>query len=291
LRAAALTVLARRGARLDEAGLKLLLDQINQDVLPVERLAAADALGKAALDERQLARLPAVVARAGPLELPSLLRAFETAARTRRGSGELGLRLVDALAKSPGAKTLPAGRIRAVLDLYSPKVREAGKRRLAQQTEDDGVQRARLAEVVAQVKRGDAERGRQVFFSNRAACSTCHRVGAAGGQVGPDLSKIGQVRTGRDLAEAILFPSATLANGYESYTVVTRAGQTHTGMIRRETADAIHLFTTDRTEVRIPRTQIEEITPSSVSVMPQGVEQLLSAEQLLDLIAFLGSLK
>src|SRR4051812_38486751 len=69
LRAAALTVLARRGTRLDEGGLKLLLDQINPDVPPVERLVAADALGKAALDERQLARLPAVVARAGPLEL------------------------------------------------------------------------------------------------------------------------------------------------------------------------------------------------------------------------------
>ncbi|MBI1915690.1 MAG: HEAT repeat domain-containing protein [Planctomycetes bacterium] len=291
LRVAALTVLARRGTRLDEDGLKLLLDQINPDVPPVERLAAADALGKAALDEKQLARLPALVARAGPLELPPLLRAFETAARATRGSGELGLRLVDALAKSPGAKTLSAGRIQAVLDLYPAKVREAGRRRLAQQTEDDRVQRARLAEVVAQVKRGDAERGRQVFFSNRSACSTCHRLAGVGGPVGPDLSKIGQVRTTRDLAEAVLFPSATLANGYESYTVITRAGQTHTGMIRRETADAIYLFTTDRSEVRIPRTQIEEMTPSSVSVMPQGLEKVLSAEQLRDLIAFLGSLK
>ncbi len=145
--------------------------------------------------------------------------------------------------------------------------------------------------MVAQAGKGDVERGREVFFSNRSACSTCHRVGGVGGLAGPDLSKIGQVRTTRDLAEAILYPSATLANGYESYTISTRAGQTHTGLIRRETADAIHLLTTDRAEVRIPRAQVDEMMPSSVSVMPQGLEKVLPVKQLHDLIAFLGSLK
>lgn len=157
--------------------------------------------------------------------------------------------------------------------------------------DDDREQQTRLTEMVAQAGKGDAERGRQVFFSNRSACSTCHRVGSVGGLVGPDLSKIGQVRTTRDLAEAILYPRATLANGYESYTNATRAGRTHTGLIRRETADALHLLTTDRAEVRIPRTQIEEMTPSSVSVMPQGLEKVLTEEQLRDLIVFLRTLK
>lgn len=290
LRVAALAVMARRGARLDEGSLKLLIDQINPDVPPIERLAAAEALGRATLTDVQLARLPGLLQQAGPLELPPLLRAFETAAREKRVSVEVGLRLVDALAKSPGVKALPTARLRAVLDLYPAEVREAGKK-LLRPADDDREQQARLVELVAQADAGDIERGRQVFFGNRSACSTCHRVGSVGGLVGPDLSKIGQVRTVRDLAEAILFPSATLANGYESYTIVTRAGQTHTGLIRRETADALHLLTTDRAELRILRTQIEEMTPSPVSVMPQGLEKVLTDSQLRDLVAYLRSLK
>ena len=62
-------------------------------------------------------------------------------------------------------------------------------------------------------------------------------------------------------------------------------------MIRHETADAIQLFTTDRAEGRIPRKQIEKMAPSTMSVMPQGLERVLAEEQLRDLVAYLGSLK
>jgi putative heme-binding domain-containing protein len=295
LRGAALAAVARRDTEIGAADLGLLINQLHADVAPIDRLAAADALGRAALSGKQLASLPPLIEQAGPLELPALLRAFENAARSQRTSKEqareLGLQFVAALAKSPGLTALPAARVQAVVDLYPPEVAKDLNRLLPRLAAGNQEQRNRIAEIETKIAKGNPEQGRQIFLSNRAACIVCHRIAGNGGQIGPDLTRIGQVRATRDLAEAILFPSATLANGYESYTVATQAGQVSTGLIRRETADAIHLVTTDRAEVRVRRAEIEEITPSAVSVMPQGIDQLLAPEQLLDLVAFLQTLK
>ncbi len=112
-----------------------------------------------------------------------------------------------------------------------------------------------------------------------------------GEKIGPDLSRIGEIRTRRDLAEAILFPSASLARGYESYNVVTDDGRVHSGLLGRETATAIFLRTTERAEVRLERNGIEQLAPTPTSIMPQGLEKVLSPEELRDIVAYLESLK
>ena len=81
---------------------------------------------------------------------------------------------------------------------------------------------------------GNAERGRAVFLSSKAACSTCHRVGTSGGQIGPDLTTIGAIRAGRDLIESIVFPSSTIAQGFEQYTVITTEGRAISGTMARQ---------------------------------------------------------
>ena len=64
-----------------------------------------------------------------------------------------------------------------------------------------------------------------------------------------------------------------------------------TRVVGRETADAIYLRGTDRSEMRIRRDQIDQIAPVSVSVMPQGLDKTLTGEALRDLLAYLASLK
>src|SRR5256714_5694833 len=110
-----------------------------------------------------------------------------------------------------------------------------------------------MAEMEPLLWGGDPGRGRLVFFGVKGACSACHTVEKAGGNIGPDLSKIGAVRSGRDLLEALVFPSASFARGYEPYVVETRGGQVVTGILARETPDALTLVTTERAEVRISR--------------------------------------
>src|SRR5262249_41710858 len=112
-----------------------------------------------------------------------------------------------------------------------------------------------------------------------------------GGKIGPELSKIGSIRTPRDLLESIVFPSASIVRGYEPYVVMTKAGRTVNGLLKQTAADAVTLVTAERTEVRLPRADIEEIQPSRVSIMPQGLNAQLSRRELSDLIAYLASLK
>ncbi|HZE99843.1 MAG TPA: hypothetical protein VE981_22745, partial [Planctomycetota bacterium] len=96
---------------------------------------------------------------------------------------------------------------------------------------------------------------------------------------------------GRDLLEAIVFPSATFARGFEPFLIRSKDGVIYDGLITRETPDAIYLFTSERLEKRIPRSIIDVLQQSKVSVMPQGLDQQISLDDLRDLIAFLVSLR
>src|SRR5439155_26463326 len=87
---------------------------------------------------------------------------------------------------------------------------------LRQSAEQDQM---KLARFEPYLNGADAERGRAVFFGGKVACSVCHAVGSEGGKVGPDLTKIGAIRSGRDLLESILLPSSTFAQGYDSYQI------------------------------------------------------------------------
>jgi putative heme-binding domain-containing protein len=146
---------------------------------------------------------------------------------------------------------------------------------------------ARLADLVNNLGTGDIARGQAVFNGDKAACLSCHAIGAIGGRIGPDLTRIGRVRADRDLVEAIVFPSVSFVRSYEPVQVRTRAGAEHAGMLRSETPEAIVLGTVDGEETRIPRGDITSIEPGAVSLMPQGYDALLSREELSDLVAFL----
>jgi len=138
--------------------------------------------------------------------------------------------------------------------------------------------------------RGTAQRGRLLFFSARTACGTCHAIAGEGGKIGSDLTKVGAIRSGRDILESILFPSSTFAQGYQSVMVSTTDGQNLDGLIAGETEDGILLRDTG-TETLIRKEQIVDIKPSSVSLMPSGLEQGMTREEFADLLAYLQSLK
>ncbi len=109
--------------------------------------------------------------------------------------------------------------------------------------------------------------------------------------MGPDLSKIASIRTGRDLLESIVFPSASFARGYEPYLIRTKDGAILDGLIARETADAVYLFTAERTEKRVPRSSIDVMQMGKTSIMPQGLDAQITRDELRDLLAYLLSLK
>ena len=134
--------------------------------------------------------------------------------------------------------------------------------------------------------RGDAARGRQIFFGAKAACSSCHTIGADGGQVGPDLTAIGAIRSPHDLLEAIVLPSASFVPGHESYRVETKR-DVYVGVLRERSPDAVVLITGPGDEIWIPRADILKMETSTVSLMPDGYDEVLTHGELADLLAYL----
>jgi putative heme-binding domain-containing protein len=134
-------------------------------------------------------------------------------------------------------------------------------------------------------------RGLQVFDGTKASCRACHKLGYVGGDLAPELSKIGAIRSRRDLLEAIVFPSASFVRSYEPTQFLLKDGRSINGLVRKETASDILLQTGVNKEERIAKADIESRQTSTVSVMPAGMEQQLSPQELADLLEFLQSMK
>ena len=99
------------------------------------------------------------------------------------------------------------------------------------------------------------------------------------------------MRSERDLLESIVFPSASFVRSFEPVLVTTKSGKVHNGLIKKDAPDEIVLTTGADQEVRVARDDIEEMVPSKTSIMPAGLDQQLTAQELADLVAFLRACK
>ena len=248
------------------------------------RGAAAAVLAKAPLSPAQQLALADTLRTVGALEAPKLLPAFE-----RAPTEVLGLRLVAALAVSPGLPGVRAGALKPLFAKYPKTVQQQGAAVLALLNADAARQNAHVDELLAHAAGGDIRRGQAVFNSEKTACTLCHVVGYLGGRLGPDLTNIGKIRNERELVEAIVFPSATFVRGFEPFLVTTRGGETHSGIMRKDAADEVVLATGPETEQHITRADIAGIQPGTTSPMPPGLEAVLTGQELADLVAFLKS--
>ncbi|MBX3414472.1 MAG: HEAT repeat domain-containing protein [Pirellulales bacterium] len=266
----------------------LLMWSLTGSFSPAERMAAAAAIGRSELTPAQFQEVLQMIDQGlGPLETPLLVRAFRG-----QSDPELGKRLLGCLNRLAIADTFSTEQVDEIFAAFPAEIRENARNlstiRRDQSTAD---QKKRLEELASRLEGGNAKQGERIFHDNRAACVVCHRVQNEGGQIGPDLTKIGSIRAPRDLLESIVVPSASFARGYETYAIATSTGIPLTGVIAKETATTIVLRTTNREELRIPREDIEAIERSQISVMPDGLDRQLSNEELRDLIAYLSSLK
>ncbi|MGI8964817.1 MAG: hypothetical protein ACR2H1_01880, partial [Limisphaerales bacterium] len=91
----------------------------------------------------------------------------------------------------------------------------------------------------------------------------------------------------RDLLEALVYPSASFVRSYEPMSVTTTAGDDYSGVLKKDGADEIVLVTGPNAEVKIPRKDISEMRPGTVSTMPAGLDEQLEKQELADLMAFL----
>jgi putative heme-binding domain-containing protein len=132
--------------------------------------------------------------------------------------------------------------------------------------------------------KADVGKGRGLFVKN---CASCHRLFGEGGQMGPDLT--GSQRTNLDyVLENALDPSAVVPRDYQVTTFLLDNGRVVQGIVLRETVQAVTVQTPNEV-LTIPLATIEERKPSKLSMMPEGIFQRLSDEEVRDLVGYLAS--
>jgi len=151
-------------------------------------------------------------------------------------------------------------------------------------------QRTRLEELLAASANGDPERGKRLYLDAKSLCTTCHAMGGVGGTFGPDLTKVGAIRTPRDLLEALIFPSASLVRSYEPMLVKTKTGEA-LGLIKKDSLDEVVVTTGPGVDARFPRADVLSFQPAATSLMPPGYDGIFTPAQLADLVAFLRTAK
>lgn len=136
---------------------------------------------------------------------------------------------------------------------------------------------------------GDAERGRSIFYErSQVSCVRCHRVGGQGGEVGPDLTKIGMEKQRGYLLEAIIEPNKQIAKGFETVVVITTEGLTHAGIVKSENSEKLQLLTPEGKTITVSKAEIDE-RASGKSSMPEDMTKYLNKRDLRDLIEFLAT--
>ncbi len=169
-----------------------------------------------------------------------------------------------------------------------PKVRERAQKAGAARPSTAGDRDSLIASYrPALALAGRREQGQIVFTK---VCATCHQAEGRGTAVGPDLATVSS-RTPEDLLIHILDPNREVAPNYINYNVATMDGRVVSGMIAEETAGTVVLKRAEGVSDRIARDQIDSISSTGISLMPEGLEKGLSAQDLADLMAFVRSIQ
>jgi putative membrane-bound dehydrogenase-like protein len=186
--------------------------------------------------------------------------------------------------KQVPAQEIDAVRRQRLLQHKDAQVRETAATIFATASSTD---RGKLVELywLQMPEKADAARGAKLFVK---ACATCHKLGDVGQNVGPDLASVGD-KSPQGLLTAMLDPNRALEARYINYMATTKKGLTITGILSSETSTTITLVANDGKEHRLLRNELEELTSTGKSMMPEGLEKDLTAQDIADIIAHVRS--
>jgi putative heme-binding domain-containing protein len=174
-----------------------------------------------------------------------------------------------------------------LLDHKSPTIRELAKAVLGRQTASS------RAVVIAEYKsclslRGRSNAGQKVY---ERECSICHQIGKTGHNIGPSLAGSTNAREPEALLTHVLDPNFYVPPQYVQYVAVDRKGRTYTGILAEQTSTSISLKREKDAVDTLLRSNIEELSSTGKSLMPEGLEKKLSRQDMADLIAYLQTVQ
>jgi putative heme-binding domain-containing protein len=145
-----------------------------------------------------------------------------------------------------------------------------------------------LAKTVAET--ADPIKGELIFRKSGLACLTCHAIGGAGGRIGPDLSSLGTSSPAETIIKSILYPNASIKEGYELQRIVKKDKSEMLGYIISNGTAEIVMRDVTGSEVSVPKSQINTVEKVPGSLMPQGLTAGLGKDEFRDLVGFLSKM-
>ena len=146
-----------------------------------------------------------------------------------------------------------------------------------------------IAELVK--LKGDAAKGRAVFERAESSCIICHRIGDKGSDFGPALGEIGTKLPKEAIYENIINPNAGVSMGFETTQLAMKDGTGALGIVRSETREELVLALPGGAATKVRKRDIAKRDKFPTSMMPSGLNQALTQQDLVDLVEYLGSLK
>ena len=138
---------------------------------------------------------------------------------------------------------------------------------------------------------GNAEEGRKIFIERaEVSCVRCHKAGGEGGEVGPDLGKVGAAKPREYLLESIVYPNKNIAAGFESLLVTMKDGAIYAGLLKSENDTEIEINSPEDGLLKLKKADLKE-RQRGLSGMPEELRQVLNKQDLRNLVEFLSGLK
>ena len=138
--------------------------------------------------------------------------------------------------------------------------------------------------------KGDAAKGRAIFERVESSCVLCHRVDDKGVDFGPALSEIGSKLPKEAIFDSIINPNAGISMGFETTQLALKDG-IGMGIVRSETADEVVLALPGGVAQKFAKSAITKRDKLPTSMMPSGLNQTLTQEDLVNLVEYLSTLK
>jgi putative heme-binding domain-containing protein len=258
-------------------------------LLKILRAKEAETIQKAALAALESYRddaIGAAVLEQLPEMSPPVREVADALLASRREWSKQFVLAVDAGKIAPAS--VPPATLRKLLLHRDDRIAELVRKHWG---EVKGATTARMLEqitrltAVANDGKADPYAGKKLYT---ARCASCHTLHAQGGSVGPDLTPFKRDDVPH-LMLHIVNPSAEIREGYESSVIVTESGRTLTGIVIEKDARVVVLRTAEGQRIVLPRDDIESMNVTGVSLMPEGLLDGLSDQQVRDLFGYLRS--
>jgi len=148
-----------------------------------------------------------------------------------------------------------------------------------------------IKELASEAKKtGNPVAGELIFRKRELACLTCHAIGGAGGQIGPDLSSLGTSSPAETIIKSIMYPTESIKEGFELQRVVRTDGSELMGYLVADKPGEIVVRDVTGNEVAIPKDNVKTREKIPGSLMPPGLTASLDKQEFIDLVNFLSKL-